>query len=470
MEGNQSGAYHIIGMSPGNSYFKDQEISHLLKTVVEKFGKVGILIADIPAVSTYVALGYPENRARRDKAVPKGNALKNRVRKVMEELGYSEDVVRIFDWEHEVEGSAEYQESYRKIKDLYEGNEAFHEAAASTTRVVLDGSRKNIPDIEAATEIAVHYLLSELAFLEFAAPYLGADQVVYVYHKNWRVFEDYVSGKFDGVFRPYLDFLLLENPYETFNPIWGLEDEEGEYDDVLDRVEKTGVLRVGFFEYPTALERDENSGAFSGIFHDVIAHIAMKHGWNLKWVEETGYGVILDGLNADRFDVFGSTVWPTEERDAEFSDSLYGSPVYSWVRRGFGKGEDDLRKEKPLRAVVKEGDITDSIAKACFSDNRRVRVPQLADAVEVLRFVADGRGDFTFAEPYLVHHFDTGSDARLEMASRNPIRVYANTFMMKRGQVRLKNLLDEEIAELKRSGMIAELIGKYAKEGDFLVG
>jgi len=70
--------YYIIGMSPGNSYFKDEEVHYLLKTVVERFGRVAIFIADIPAISTYVAFGYPENRARRDKAIPQGNALKNR--------------------------------------------------------------------------------------------------------------------------------------------------------------------------------------------------------------------------------------------------------------------------------------------------------------------------------------------------------------------------------------------------------
>ena len=43
-----SSEYYIIGMSPGNSYFKDEEISFLLKTLVEKHGRVGVMIADVP--------------------------------------------------------------------------------------------------------------------------------------------------------------------------------------------------------------------------------------------------------------------------------------------------------------------------------------------------------------------------------------------------------------------------------------
>ena len=114
--------YHIIGMSPGNSYFKDEEISYLLKTIVERFGRVAILVADIPAISTYVAFGYPENRARRDKAIPKGNALKNRVLKVAKELGYLNDIVRIIDWEGEVENNPDYKEKYAQVLDLYKNN------------------------------------------------------------------------------------------------------------------------------------------------------------------------------------------------------------------------------------------------------------------------------------------------------------------------------------------------------------
>src|SRR3989338_3558291 len=102
--------YPIIGMSPGNSYFKDEEVKYLLQVIVERFGHVAVLIADVPAISTYMAFGYPENRARRDKAIPQGNALKNRVRKVMKELRYSEQVVKIFDWQEEVENNPLYKE------------------------------------------------------------------------------------------------------------------------------------------------------------------------------------------------------------------------------------------------------------------------------------------------------------------------------------------------------------------------
>lgn len=215
--------YPIIGMSPGNSYFKDQEIAYLLQKMVEGYGRVAILIADIPAIATYKALGYPENIARRDKAIPKGNALKNRVRKKAKELGYDERSVRIIEWGRDIESQPHFQRYFEQVVRLYRENQSFHMSAFETTQSVLQASKKEISDLEAATEIAVHYLLCELAFLEFAPKFLETGKVAYVYHRNWPVYEDYIAGRFDGKIRKELDFILLENPYETYNPIWATD-------------------------------------------------------------------------------------------------------------------------------------------------------------------------------------------------------------------------------------------------------
>lgn len=201
--------YPIIGMSPGNSYFKDEVVKDLVKKVVEKYGKTAILIADIPAISTYVALGYPENRARRDKALPQGNALRNKVQRAMEELNYSKEQVKIIDWEVEIENNPQYQEKYLDVSELYNANKSFQDSANDATKSVLEYSEKEIPNLEFALKTAVHYLLSEFAFMEFATKYLEAEKVTYIYHKQWPVYELYISGEFDNNKREYLGFEMV---------------------------------------------------------------------------------------------------------------------------------------------------------------------------------------------------------------------------------------------------------------------
>jgi len=201
--------YPIIGMSPGNSYFRDEVVKELLQKVLEKYGKAAVMIADIPAISTYIALGYPENRARRDKALPQGNALKNKVRRATQELNYSDNQVKIIDWGTEIDTNSEYQKKYQEVTELYKTNKKFHEAANLATKSALKYSEKQILDIESASKIAVHYLLSEFAFMEFAPKYLEADKVTYIYHKEWSVYESYILGEFDEKKRGYLGFEIV---------------------------------------------------------------------------------------------------------------------------------------------------------------------------------------------------------------------------------------------------------------------
>jgi len=201
--------YPIIGMSPGNSYFKDEIVTELLKRVVVKYGRTAILIADTPAISTYVALGYPENRARRDKALPQGNNLRNKTLRAMSELGYTPEQVKIVDWDNEVETNQQYQAKYKEIFSLYTNNVAFHQSANSATSEVLEYSDREISNLDTAIKVAVHYLLSELAFLEFAPEFLHTSKVTYIYHRNWPVYEKYIAGDFDGNPKKHLGFEII---------------------------------------------------------------------------------------------------------------------------------------------------------------------------------------------------------------------------------------------------------------------
>jgi tRNA-dependent cyclodipeptide synthase len=455
--------YPVIGMSPGNSYFKDEEVRYLLQKTIEKFGRTAILIADIPAVSTYLAFGYSETRAR-SKAVLKGNNLKNRTRKIQKELGYPDDLIKIIEWETDVMNDPTYEQIYSSVESLYRSNVDFTRALDQTTRGVIEGSQKSIPDLKAAVKVAVHYLLSELAFLEFAPKYLHSQNVVYVYHKNWPVYEDYIAGKFDGKPKLYLDFLLLENPSETFAPLQSSNGGDQKNSSALETIARSKVIRGAFANYPPSfIENDD--GTFSGIFYELIQHIADDLGGSLELTEEVGYGVIVEGLNRGRFDIFCSTVWPTPERQqqAYFSVPLYQSDVYMWVRADEDKSKyEDLSSNRFFRIAVKENDISYSIANADFPNARQVRVPQLLDPIGLLEFVADDKADATFAEPYLVRLFNQKSSVKLAAIQKNSIRKYPNTFMFRKGEDEFKKILDQKIQEALASGMVKNLILKYA--------
>lgn len=454
----------IIGMSPGNSYFKDYEVRFLLKESIERFGRCAIMVADIPAIATYMALGYEKNKAR-NKAIPKGNNLKNRTRRLAESLGYREDQVRILDWSEEVENNEHYQAHYRQILNKYQSIPKFAESVRNTSREVIIDSLKNGSDIEAAVEGATHYLLSELAFMEYAPNFFDCKRVCYLYHRNWPVYEDYISGRHDGIRKPELDFLLLEAPYETYQKVHSSEiDTSQPLHDTYSRVMQSGILRAAFTEYPPVFSR--NGTGFNGIFCELVTGFADRHQLRIEWVEETGYGVVIDGLAEGRFDIFCSATWPTPERHklAALSRPVYYSDVGIWVRHDSALADSDwiTLNDPRYRIAVTEGDITHEIALTDFIFAKWIRAPQLGRVKALLEFVADGRADATMAERITYEAYSGDLSAPLvNLARDRPIRRYPNCFLVGKDQHDFLDLMNKYLEELDASGVSKEILSKY---------
>ena len=457
----------IIGMSPGNSYFKDYEVRFLLKESIERFGKCAVMVADVPAIATYEAMGYDKGRAR-NKAIPKGNNLKNRTRRLAQSLGYSDEQVRIIDWAEEVEPNLDYQKTYQQVLAKYQSNPSFADSVRTTSRDVLIHTERDVHDLDAAANGAAHYLLSELAFMEFAPQFFNCKRVCYLYHRNWQVYEDYVHGRHDGESKPYLDFLLLEAPYETFSKMNDVAISNPLHD-TYSRVMQSGVLRAAFGEYPPVMQRVGEK--FSGIFYDIICGFAKKHELKIEWVEETGYGVVIDGLSEGRFDIFCSATWPTPERHkkASLSRPVYYSDVGIWVRAECElAGKDWITLNDPnYRIAVTEGDISHQICLTDFTFAKWVRVPQLGKVRTLLEFVADDRADATLVEQMTYDAYAKGlSSPLLNLARDKPIRRYANSFLVGKDQNDFLEIFDQYLEEIAVSGETASIIDRYLEPSE----
>jgi cyclo(L-tyrosyl-L-tyrosyl) synthase len=195
----------IIGMSPGNSYFKKDRIDELLKYCTDCFSQVRIMIADKPAEHTYKAMGYDFTEAER-KARLNGNTLQNHSQKSID--GIIGDI-KLVEWEDEIAPNETYQRECAKIQKMYQDNNLFRHDIRETTKSVLDGKLKEKIEIEEAIDEGVHYLLKELAFVLASPEMFDVNGVTYVYHNNWLIFEDLINGKYDGKMRNDLGFVII---------------------------------------------------------------------------------------------------------------------------------------------------------------------------------------------------------------------------------------------------------------------
>lgn len=197
----------ILGMSPGNSYFKESVIRWLTKVVTDRFESFRIMIPDHPAEYTYRAKGQ---RNPTGKALAQWNAIRNRIERVLGKQGQEEFTLN---WKEQINTHPAYRRSVKEVLRLCRNNTAFKDALEMSTKEVLQwwDTQKEIS--QKNTDIWVKFLICELAFLSAANEVLGSD-VTYVYHRPWPIFHDFMSGKFDGKVRP-IDFEIIAGEEEV---------------------------------------------------------------------------------------------------------------------------------------------------------------------------------------------------------------------------------------------------------------
>lgn len=201
----KEGGTALIGMSPGNSYFKKEKIDEVINYCAGRFGTVKLFIPDTLATHTYQGIGYPEDKARRKARLAANNLRNHSTRSMLEN---KLENVEIIDW-GKATAEAPYLQASQDIYSLYERNSRFREEAKDTTRAVVRDKCLPSVDIESAVEEAVHYLLKELAFITASPQIYNQEKIAYIYHKPWRIYEDYVAGAFGNGSRADLGFLII---------------------------------------------------------------------------------------------------------------------------------------------------------------------------------------------------------------------------------------------------------------------
>ena len=239
-----------------------------------------------------------------------------------------------------------------------------------------------------------------------------------------------------------------------------------------DRIMKTKTLRCSYAVYPPGLIRDPNTGAISGIFHDLMEEIGRQHSIKIEWAEEVDYGSIIENLESGRSDVFCSNLWPSPERAqrAFFTIPALYSGVGVYVRADDVRFDGDLRKlnDPQYKISVQDGDIGDSIARADFPKAQRVSIPQAA--ISSLRYqdVVNQKADALFDDAAAIAGFLKEHPGALKnIAAENPVRLFPNVYMINGGEAQLKVMLDTSLQQLIYQGAVKKLMEKYAGPDGF---
>ncbi|MEU2790965.1 tRNA-dependent cyclodipeptide synthase [Streptomyces sp. NPDC007100] len=182
-----SGADHLlIGVSPGNSYYRIPTLARMLRWAHTTFRRVDVIVPDRSLDSNYRAQGYPEQVARK-KARTEISSVRRRVRRAFENSGIPEPEQRTH-LLSELAQSPAYRALHQRVRDALATDEhtrrVCREVTARAVTSPADGSER-VRDETAEgdpTGLALEYLIDELPFFIDTPSILGVPASLASYH------------------------------------------------------------------------------------------------------------------------------------------------------------------------------------------------------------------------------------------------------------------------------------------------
>lgn len=234
---------------------------------------------------------------------------------------------------------------------------------------------------------------------------------------------------------------------------------------VLDRVLKSGTIRASYAVAAPLCMKDPNTGKLSGVGVEILEEAGRRLNLKVVWVEETGWGVLFEGLNTDRHDIFGTGVWRNASRGraAVFSEPLLFNVIKVWGRPGEKRYTTLASINTPqVRVATQDGGMDSLIASSDFPRAVQVSTPQISNYSDVLLNVTTGKADLTFGDPTLVAAFLATNPGKLvELFPNRPLRVFPVCYPIKMGAFDFKSVLDSALIEMQGDGTIERILQKY---------
>ncbi len=242
----------------------------------------------------------------------------------------------------------------------------------------------------------------------------------------------------------------------------------------LTTVKNTHVLRAAYINYPPSMTVDPNTKAKTGIMPDVIGQIGKAMGVQVNYVEETTFASMTDTLNSGRADIVVSGIWPSSARalQADFSRVVYYSPVFAYVLSNDKRFDGKLGSinSSSTKIATIDGELSSIVAQSDYPSASAVSLPQQADVSQLLLQLTSHKADVTFVEPAIADQFlakNPGSIRRV--AGVDPVRLFPNTFLFRKGDTGLRDAIDIAIVELTNSKSISAVVKPYDPDGSHFI-
>lgn len=237
-----------------------------------------------------------------------------------------------------------------------------------------------------------------------------------------------------------------------------------------ERVVQSGILRCGYIIWPKFMEKDPNTGKFSGLDYEYTNAIAESLDLKVEWVMEVSAGLSVEALRTGKIDAVCTAegpLFPSTTKYLAYSEPLGYFPFFLYARQDDTRFDGDISQANNanIRIAVVDGDISTEIVKTFFPQATRHSMAQMASPAQMYMDVATNKADLFIDGPLSVESFMRENPGKIKMVKQSkPLSVIPNTFSVLRGDEGrdLVDMLNQAIKNLRNSGKEAQILAKYS--------
>ncbi|MDP9195772.1 MAG: ABC transporter substrate-binding protein [Pseudomonadota bacterium] len=236
---------------------------------------------------------------------------------------------------------------------------------------------------------------------------------------------------------------------------------------VYDRIMKSGTIRCGYFTWPAFLEKDPNTGKFSGIFYDIMEELGQKLKLKIEWAEEISLATMFEGFKAGRYDAICGPVTPSPERVlfSDFTIPVGYMPFYLFSRADDARFDNNFSaiNKKEIRFASIDGELGSTILGNEFPLATAVSLPQMSDGGQLVETVATGKADVTTTEAVVALTYMENNPDKLKIVPGGPLRTMSFSLALPLGESRLKTVLNFTLQYMLDEGFVDRIYRKHSK-------
>lgn len=230
----------------------------------------------------------------------------------------------------------------------------------------------------------------------------------------------------------------------------------------LQKIQKEGVIRVGYVNYPPTVIKDPNSQELSGHFIDAAKFLAKVMDVDIEFVE-ADWSTFVSGLQSGQFDLSIAATYRTIPRAmaVAFSQPIMYIGNSAVVKDGDLRFDDlDDLNQTGIKIAVAQGEASHEYAREHFS-KAEIIVLSTSDLSQPLTQVLSGRADVGLADAWTVSKFAREHKAVKDLFENVPYDLTPIGWAVRQGDVEFLNFINVSLDYLESTGRMVKWERKY---------